>query len=523
MCRSMANVNPGQEHDATNSWNGYNHQGKVALYVALQTINQLIACGKQADIDLYFLEIEWVEDFSIGYHTNGTDTYQSIHQVKAWKKDNLKDYSSALFSLTSHIRKRPSIERAYLHVQNPICFSAATWKDSLEALIEDGTYLKIELCHIVECISNASLKQQIIEKSTKQGRPENFISALKKLSSTGKLTNSTIDQALANYKADLIIRLEDLKKIGPADLDKISLYSYCTAPLKDYCELNNIKDLLEEQITHYLQITDPNGWKHITSTFIYNMYLYLMGQLDQYLVQRHQDYSGSPDRKIQFSTIVKWASSDEPATNSETFYLYHLKDSLFELSAKQCSRCMDNPSKCDFCQVPVCMDTLGHLSFNEFNHFIRATNPQFGGKMDMNSYSSFFQYNGFYNPFFNGLKQFEPPYLKAKIPISFSAPEKALWLLTTLNEDGADNAKEYYCANIIKNYETRAILMDYDVLISKDITSDSIFSDAGDYLQDFSYEQDDHHIAHYKNVKIKPLEECIGNLNKQQINLEKVK
>ena len=92
----MSQDNPGVLHDATNSWNGYNHQGKIALYFAVKEITALIPDGsdKNANEELlgkHFLEVEYTEDFSIG--TIGTDgelCYQTIHQVKDRKEYGLK-------------------------------------------------------------------------------------------------------------------------------------------------------------------------------------------------------------------------------------------------------------------------------------------------------------------------------------------------------------------------------------------------------------------------------------------------
>ena len=50
--------------DATNSWSGYNYQGKIALYYGIRKINELITIGKACDIEKYAIEIEWKEDFS---------------------------------------------------------------------------------------------------------------------------------------------------------------------------------------------------------------------------------------------------------------------------------------------------------------------------------------------------------------------------------------------------------------------------------------------------------------------------
>lgn len=38
----MSKTEPGIMFDATNSWNGYNHQGKIALWYAIKKICELI-------------------------------------------------------------------------------------------------------------------------------------------------------------------------------------------------------------------------------------------------------------------------------------------------------------------------------------------------------------------------------------------------------------------------------------------------------------------------------------------------
>ena len=90
----MSLENPGMYFDATCSWNGYNHQGKLALWYALKKILELYDCGKSeaenlALFDKYFLEIEYLEDFSFGkFSEDGTAEYLFIHQVKNHEKTN---------------------------------------------------------------------------------------------------------------------------------------------------------------------------------------------------------------------------------------------------------------------------------------------------------------------------------------------------------------------------------------------------------------------------------------------------
>ena len=87
-------------HDATPSWNGYNYQGKVGLYVCLANILKTA----QAGIDLpafdtflneHNIEYEWIEDFSIKQN----DTYLSLHQVKHKAGNNFNDHVEAISTI----------------------------------------------------------------------------------------------------------------------------------------------------------------------------------------------------------------------------------------------------------------------------------------------------------------------------------------------------------------------------------------------------------------------------------------
>lgn len=84
-------------HDATPSWNGFNYQGKVGLYVSLSFLEDIC---KSVDFDVesikeiaveYSIEYEWVEDFSIKYKGE----YKSIHQVKHYNATAFSEYLDA--------------------------------------------------------------------------------------------------------------------------------------------------------------------------------------------------------------------------------------------------------------------------------------------------------------------------------------------------------------------------------------------------------------------------------------------
>src|SRR5690625_2524176 len=78
-------------YSAIPSWSGYNYQGKVAIYCALDFINK----NNRENYTPYTLELEWYEDFAI----KKNDTYISIHQVKSYKKKTMSEYKDAIWNL----------------------------------------------------------------------------------------------------------------------------------------------------------------------------------------------------------------------------------------------------------------------------------------------------------------------------------------------------------------------------------------------------------------------------------------
>lgn len=105
------------ERNATASWSGYLHQGKVGLLVALRKINELLSpCPDELScLDDWYIEYETVEDFDI----RNKDSVDSRHQVKAnvntsGKKSKYKD------ALNKFDIKDVPTEQCFLHVVEEI-------------------------------------------------------------------------------------------------------------------------------------------------------------------------------------------------------------------------------------------------------------------------------------------------------------------------------------------------------------------------------------------------------------------
>lgn len=96
----MSTVTKSVLHDATPSWNGYNYQGKVGLYVCLENI--LAEARKGVNVTSFELflrehhiEYEWIEDFAI----KKKDTYLSLHQVKHQGENNFQNHVEAIATI----------------------------------------------------------------------------------------------------------------------------------------------------------------------------------------------------------------------------------------------------------------------------------------------------------------------------------------------------------------------------------------------------------------------------------------
>lgn len=92
------------------SWQGYEYQGHIALYVVLKKIKTLLDNDLNNSNSNYSLEIEGVEDFSI---LNG-ESYESLHQVKAGSF-SLNDIDKFCF-LVSILQYK--VNKGFYHVKN---------------------------------------------------------------------------------------------------------------------------------------------------------------------------------------------------------------------------------------------------------------------------------------------------------------------------------------------------------------------------------------------------------------------
>lgn len=134
-------------HDATPSWNGFNYQGKVGLYICLNIIvDKLNEVGIDSEefsllLSNYSIEYEWIEDFSI----KKNDQYVSLHQVKHKAGTGFSDHISAIVTILNRKLGRLSETDFIKYIDLDIDYTACNTPEEKNAKKHQEVNSKFEL------------------------------------------------------------------------------------------------------------------------------------------------------------------------------------------------------------------------------------------------------------------------------------------------------------------------------------------------------------------------------------------
>ncbi|MBF9297711.1 ABC-three component system protein [Mammaliicoccus sciuri] len=260
--------------DASPSWNGYNHQGKVGIYVALKMMKDI----RNEDMDKYELELEWFEDFSI----KKEGEYKFIHQVKTYADTATSKYKDAIWLLLAKLLDIDGLEGAFLHVTQKL-----TNIDKLEEKLL--TYVMSEDDKKKEETTSKILKNE------KYATPK-----------------ECHDKVIESGKYNEVFK-------------KFALYDYDDG--KRYCSLEDIEEVTKEKL-HQL-IGDL-----ATETRVERAYYYLLGLVDRNIRERHIDIqTGCKKEKvsINFLDIQNIVYKDFEIISKE-YASYYLKNEFYDIS-----------------------------------------------------------------------------------------------------------------------------------------------------------------------------------------------
>lgn len=145
------------------SWENYEYQGHIALYIALERIHELLQKKGYQDIQKYDLQIEGEEDFSIRKSGN----YLTLHQVKAGKIQLTKEDK---FAFIAGILGN-NAKYGYFHISN----NAKNPSDFVTSTVE---YIKI--------LKNELKKKVIYKKDIPDSEDENNYIVIDNISKNNK-------------------------------------------------------------------------------------------------------------------------------------------------------------------------------------------------------------------------------------------------------------------------------------------------------------------------------------------------
>ena len=198
--------------NAITSWENYEYQGHIALYIALRNIYDLLQYGKS--ISGYDLQIEGEEDFSIRKNAK----YISLHQVKAGAV-NLKknDKFSFIIGILQH-----KAEYGYFHVSKskkiPLDFvsTTLTYINELQEELSKKIILKKDIP-----TTDKEDDYIVLDKVSGNHKKADVYSIIKFVSKNSndikKIESAVteIDNALETYKAIIENKVETFKKDNP--------------------------------------------------------------------------------------------------------------------------------------------------------------------------------------------------------------------------------------------------------------------------------------------------------------------
>lgn len=429
-------------YDASSSWSGYQYQGKITIYIALQLINEYVKNPIDMDIGKYFIEVEHREDLAI----KKEDDYISFHQVKARKYDiYMNNYLEAIDKLYDEKIKNPNAN-IFLHtIVNIKDWSEEKYKDLYKSRIEKDI-VKINL--IEEEKSKLTDTKTIKEKDTKINNIKNTII----------YNQSRYDES---NKINSIIRCE-----YGSENDK-------------FCTLGDIKRYIEKEIREYLVYTKQNE-KLGNIDVAYNK---LVCYMDEYIKKRHtgeaKEYFAIEDIK----NILDMSYLDR----DRMFHLSKIKDIYCSISIDNyCNDFCDMKEECSVeyyeCKIYKILEHLLNIDFDDLEKIIMKFNPHVLIKNWEYDGRNFVKEEGLYFLYGTIISHIEKELFISETVVKYDKA-KLSYLPTTINvisDRLKKSAIERYKKTISNNKFLLNELFEDNVFITENIVSENILESIND-------------------------------------------
>lgn len=463
---------------AITSWEDYEYQGHIALYMTLKKIFDLLQSGKS--ISGYNLQIEGEEDFSI----REDDKYITLHQVKAGA---IKLEPNDKFSFIIGILQNKA-EYGWFHISNgkkiPIDFVSTTL-DYINMLKKQLNKKVIERKEIPA--TDKEDNYIVLDKVAGNHKKADVYSIIKYASKNSKDTDkikstiSDINNALDTYKSIMEKRIQIFKKDNPSLNDD---EAFVCAHKEKYDNAKEIRRKAYGVIVEILRMERPN---YIFVDVDYAALVY--DQLMLYMKKRITDFYIEKNKNgkciLTFDEIVEQIVVDyHEKIDTVAYQYFQVLRSIYDAYAEYPSETWNNctVSNCIDCQDSSVCNLYKQISIlhnkseddiNQIIHNLILKTPQVGksNNLPQDSLVS--------HLFLNLLDEIKTLGLE-KSNVYEAIKDGIKKYRLTLDSSYSTNEFQQNLQTALKKEADRSVLYECDVLITDRLREEALFYNGSD-------------------------------------------
>ncbi len=456
---------------AITSWEAYEYQGHITLYVTLKKILELLQ--KNENVLDYDVQIEGQEDFSIRKNKENV----SLHQVKMGtiNLDEKDKFAFVIGILQSGAKS------GFFHISNngklPTDFVSKTL-EYIDTLRKELNKKIIEKKDITSTeIENKYIVMENISGNHKKGdayRLIKYVSGNSKDIEKIKTTINKINSELEHYKT--IIQDAKERCESSLNLDNIYLFEYND-------KFDNSKEVRKkayEVIVEILKLRCPQ-YTFVDvdySSLVYDyLFLYMKKLITENYIER---YTGKPC-VLPFKDILEKIEVDYHEKIDTVAYQYFqvlksIRDAFAEYSSiycknSNCSDCKDS-KECNLLKEISCLNSKDRLDIENIIHNLILSTPQIGKNNNL-PHDDLIS-----DLFLNLLKEIKFLHLTGN-DVYQAIKDGGITYRLTL--DSSCNKEQFQKKMIqeLKNLSDKSLLFECDVLITNELREESLFIDGG--------------------------------------------
>lgn len=445
-------------HDASPTWNGFNYQGKIALYVVLDKLIEI----NNVDVGEFSLELEWLEDFAIKKNND----YISIHQVKNYGNNGLEDYKNALGSILVKILKLVTNEELKYAITKQKVDKNALAEIICTDLVNSNIITNDRKFAANPDFVNLGLSNQVLEYGARlKDKLVQLYQIANNCQNLQKCYLHIAEPINGDFDSESIKLLDTIIPYSAIEgfddaVNIIELYDYAGTT---NCNNADIITKLDAQIKKYLtvvrgvDVTSP----HYQNDNVVKIRYYLLNVIDNNISKRHQairDGNANVIENISFTDFKNILDSDNLIVNNY-YHSFQLKEAFSSNLDSMLELLKAEPEKCQLL-LDLADNIYTLYPAEKFIHFCLKIRPH---TTSPNNYYNLISEDGlrdaFFKFFIEHLNYSDGPYVKDD--------DGNYSLITSISENAFENEREIQVYSKIKENEKELppLMFNVDTLV----------------------------------------------------------